>query len=88
MKLTGTGSSTTYGFKITTPDNRGVGVNVYGRSAFFEIDHLNIYNKGCGMWIKHEADCDNNFQFPNWVLNNFKIHDNYIHNMPSRKECI
>lgn len=80
VKLTGTGSGDQYGFKITTPNNRGVGINVYGRSAYFEIDHLDIYNKGCGMWIKHEADCDNNFQFPNWVLTNFKIHDNYIHN--------
>lgn len=80
VKLTGTGSAEQYGFKVTTPNNRGVGLNVYGRSAYFEIDHLDIYKKGSGMWIKHEADCDNNFQFPNWVLNNFKIHDNYIHN--------
>lgn len=80
VKLTGTGSNNKYGFKITTPNNRGVGVDVYGRSANFEIDHLEIYNKGCGMWIKHEADCADSLSFPNWVLHDFKLHDNYIHN--------
>ncbi len=80
IKVTGTGSNNKYGFKITTPDNRGVGVDVYGRSAYFEIDHLDIYNKGSGMWIKHEADCADSLSFPNWVLHDFKLHDNYIHN--------
>lgn len=80
IKVTGTGSTAKYGFKITTPNNRGVGVNVYGRSANFEIDHMEIYKKGCGMWIKHEADCADSLSFPNWVLHDFNIHDNFIHN--------
>lgn len=80
IKITGTGSSTKYGFKITTPNNRGIGVGIYGRSANFEIDHLEVYNKGSGMWIKHEADCADSLQFPNWVLHDFVLHDNYIHN--------
>jgi len=34
IKLTGTGSGDQYGFKVTTPNNRGVGVDVFGLPAF------------------------------------------------------
>lgn len=81
IRVTGTGSNTKYGFLITTPDNRGLGINVYGHSAHFEIDHLDIYKKGCGMWIKQEADCADSMQFPHWVLNDFSIHDNRMRNL-------
>ena len=46
----------------------------------FEIDHCEMYKKASGFWIKEEVECADSLSFPNWVLHNFKIHDNYIHN--------
>ncbi len=84
LHITGTGTpGIKYGFLITTPANRGVGVDVHGRSAWVEIDHCEMYNKNAGLWIKEEqADngCQDSLSFPNWVLHDFKIHDLYIHN--------
>ena len=81
VKLTGTGTpGLKYGFKITTPDNRGLGVGIDGRSSNFEVNNLEIYNKGAGFWVKQEADCADSLQYPNWVMHDFKIHNNYIHN--------
>lgn len=84
IHLTGTGvKSIKYGFLVTTPANRGVGVDVYGRSAWFEVDHCEMYNKNAGFWIKEEqadAACIDSLSFPKWVLHDFSLHDNYIHN--------
>ncbi|HEY2726807.1 MAG TPA: right-handed parallel beta-helix repeat-containing protein, partial [Parafilimonas sp.] len=81
IHLTGTGEpGVNYGFLITTPANRGVGVSVYDRSAWFEIDHCKMYNKASALWIKEEVECADSLSFPNWVLHDFRIHDNYIHN--------
>lgn len=81
IHLTGTGvRGIKYGFKITTPANRGVGVDIHDRSAWFEVDHCEMYDKASGFWIKEEVQCADSLSFPNWVLHNFKIHDNYIHN--------
>ena len=80
IKITGTGTNNKYGFKISQ-DGLGVGISVQGRSSDIEIEHLDIYNKHYGIWVKHEADCADSLQFPNWVLNNINIHHNYIHHM-------
>ena len=84
IHLTGTGDpNVKYGFLVTTPANRGIGADVYGRSAWFEIDHCEMYNKNAGLWIKEEqadAACDPTLSFPNWVLHDFKLHDLFIHN--------
>ena len=86
LKVTGTGTADKYGFYISK-DGNGVGISAQGRSSNIEIDHLEIYNKHYGVWIKHEADCEDSMQFPNWVLHDISIHDNYIHTC-CRKECI
>lgn len=84
IHLTGIGAAgVKYGFLVTTPANRGVGADVYGRSAWFEIDHCEMHNKNAGFWIKEEqadANCADSLSFPKWVLHDFLIHDNYIHN--------
>ena len=86
VKLTGTGSGDQYGFKITTPNNRGVGINVYGRSAYFEIDHLDIYNKGCGTGINMKliAIITSNFLIGYWPTLKYMI---IIFITASRKAC-
>ena len=56
---------------------------MYGRSAWIEVDHCEMYNKNAGFWIKEEqadAACKKSLSFPNWVLHDFQLHDNYIHN--------
>ena len=84
IHLTGTGApGIKYGFLVTTPANRGVGADIHGRSAWFEIDHCEMYNKNAGLWVKEEqadAACIDSLSFPNWVLHDFKLHDLYIHN--------
>lgn len=80
LKITGTGTSDKYGFKISQ-QGMGVGIGVQGRSSNIEIDHLEIYNKHYGIWVKQEADCADSLQFPNWVIHDINIHDNYIHLM-------
>lgn len=80
LKITGTGSADKYGFKISQ-DGMGVGISVQGRSSNIEVEHLEIYNKHYGIWVKHEADCADSLQFPNWVMHDIDIHDNYIHYM-------
>ena len=84
LHLTGTGvPGIKYGFLVTTPANRGVGVDVYGRSAWIEVDHCEMYNKNAGFWIKEEqadAACIDSLSFPKWILHDFQLHDNYIHN--------
>ena len=79
LKITGTGTTDKYGFYISQKDIGGAAVSVQGRSSNIEIEHLEVYNKFYGVLIKHEADCDDSLQFPNWVLHDMSIHDNYIH---------
>ena len=78
VKVTGTGSGDKYGFKIA--GGGYAGISVEGRAAYQEFDHIDLSNKGVGVWIKQEQSLQDSLSFPNWVLNNFKIHDNYIHN--------
>lgn len=79
LNITGTGDSKeNYGFKIKDAQSNGVGVDIHGRSAFIEVQHIFIYKKTYGFWVKHEADCIDSLQFPNWVINNIYIHDNKI----------
>ena len=81
VKVTGTGTKDKYGFYISQDQGYGVGISAQGRSSNIEMDHLEIYNKHYGVWLKHEADCADSLQFPNWVLHDVSIHDNYIHHM-------
>ncbi len=83
LKITGTGTGTAdrYGFYISQDQGYGVGISAQGRSSNIEIEHLEIYNKNYGVWLKHEADCTDSLQFPNWILHDVSIHDNYIHHM-------
>jgi len=78
IKLTGTGSTDKYGFKIEDPTWNGVGIDVSGRSSDIEICNIYIHNKTYGFWVKQEAACADSLQYPNWVISNISIHDNLI----------
>ncbi|HEY2727569.1 MAG TPA: right-handed parallel beta-helix repeat-containing protein, partial [Parafilimonas sp.] len=70
-----------YGFKIEDAASQGVGIDVHGRSAYIEVQHVFIHNKTYGFWVKQEGNCVDSLQFPNWVINNIYIHDNKITKM-------
>jgi hypothetical protein len=79
LNITGAGNSKeTYGFKIEDPASNGVGIDIHGRSAYIEVQHIFIHNKTYGFWVKQEGSCTDSLQFPNWVITNIYIHDNKI----------
>ncbi len=78
IKLTGTGSSNKYGFKIEDKSFNGVGIDIFGRSANIEVCNIYIHSKTYGFWVKQEGSCADSLQFPNWVISNISIHDNLI----------
>lgn len=79
VNITGTGSAEEeYGFKIEDPNSNGVGIDIHGRSAYIEVQHVIIHNKTYGFWVKQEGSCIDSLQFPNWIINNIYIHDNKI----------
>jgi hypothetical protein len=79
INITGNGNDKeTYGFKIEDPNSQGVGIDIHGRSAFIEVQHILIHNKTYGFWVKQEGSCIDSLQYPNWTINNIYIHDNKI----------
>lgn len=78
IRLSGTGSKEPYGFRISDPSWNGVAIDINGRSGNIEIDHVDIYNKTYGFWVKQEANCADSLQHPNWVIHDISIHDNRI----------
>jgi hypothetical protein len=82
INITGSGNSKAdYGFKIEDPASQGVGIDIHGRSAYIEVQHVFIHNKTYGFWVKQEGSCIDSLQFPNWIINNIYIHDNKITKM-------
>ena len=86
LKVTGTGTADKYGFYISQ-DGNGVGISAQGRSSNIEMEHLEIYNKHYGVWLKHEADCAIacNFQIGCCIILAYMI---IIFITCYRKECI
>lgn len=79
VNITGTGNEKEeYGFKIEDPNLNGVGIDIHGRSAYIEVQHIFIHKKTYGFWVKQEGNCIDSLQFPNWVINNIYIHHNKI----------
>ena len=78
IRLSGTGSKDRLGFRISDPSWNGVAIDIHGRSSDIEIDHVDIYNKTYGFWVKQEASCADSLQYPNWVIHDIRIHDNRI----------
>lgn len=73
-----------YGFFIQGIEKSGSGVSIGRHSSNIEISGVEIANKNYGFWIKNEADCDVTLNYPNWTLDNIKVHDCYIRQMDSQ----
>lgn len=74
IKLTGSGTSTKYGFRIEG-NGSGPAFEITGRSAHVEVERLFGWKKYYAGWIKHEADCADSLQYPNWYMDDISIHD-------------
>lgn len=82
FKLTGTGSSDKYGFKITSTSNTvytGLGVKADYQISDFEIDHFDLYRTSVGFMIKTEPSCDPGSWRENGTIRNVSVHDTYVH---------
>ena len=56
--------------KLKILPRNGVGIDIHGRSAYIEVQHIFIHNKTYGFWVKQEGSCVDSLQFPNWIINN------------------
>jgi hypothetical protein len=79
INITGTGDEKeNYGFKIEDENAQGVGIDIHGRSAYVEVQHVFFHKKTYGLWVKQEGSCVDSLQYPNFVISNIYIHDNKI----------
>ncbi|MEL7004098.1 MAG: hypothetical protein AAFN93_15370, partial [Bacteroidota bacterium] len=78
IRVTGTGSSDTYGIKITTGAD---GVRAFQKVDNVEIDHLDISNVGVGVWVVTRPTCDGSANKGTYVQENTIVHHNYIHDV-------
>ena len=78
IKVTGSGSSDTYGFYIHNPaanDNNGVAIAITGRCKSIEVEKIFVHKKTYGSWIKEDGSCIDSLNYPNWWMDNIKMHD-------------
>jgi hypothetical protein len=79
FKITGTGSSDTYGFEIACTANHGLVVTEF--SSFCEADHLEIHHVGyAGIVAKTDPNCSRK-DVSYFIMQNLSFHDNYIHDI-------
>jgi hypothetical protein len=76
LKFTGSGSKDQYGFYFSSLTGAGTAYSISGRSSHIEIERSHVYNESYMAWVKHEADCADSLQYPNWYLDNISFHDN------------
>ncbi len=84
IKITGSGSSDRYGFKIRPylpghSENGWFGMSIVGKTKGIEIDSVEISNAGIGISIEQDGVCDTLENYPYNVLDSMTIHHNYIH---------
>jgi PKD repeat protein len=82
VKVTGTGSSDKYGFKVDGVVkllNTGLGI---GKGCSdYEADHFELTGAETGVMAKINPDCDVNNTYPTFAIRNVKLHDLYIHDV-------
>lgn len=89
IKLTGSGTSTFYGFQVYNPsdfDNNGVAIGIQGRSKNIEVERIDVHKKTYGAWIKQDPGCIDSINYPNWHMDNIKFHDSKFLNIG--QDCI
>jgi hypothetical protein len=80
FKFTGTGHpSFTYGFKINSAANAGVAI---GLAHHVEVTNIDVSGTEVGFYFKkNPTSSDPLTVYPNYLMSNFYIHHNYIHDV-------
>lgn len=80
FKLTGTGvANIKYGIKVVGAGGVGIGI---GLANHVEVCNVEVTNPDVGFFFKINPDpADPRTLYPNYVMNKFYIHDNYLHNI-------
>ncbi|SEW50287.1 PKD domain-containing protein [Chitinophaga arvensicola] len=81
FKITGSGSSDQYGFKIDGGAaylNAGLGIGV--GCTDYEGEKIEVTHTDVGILAKINPTCDPTTQYPNFSIRNVSFHDLYIHN--------
>lgn len=82
IRLTGTGSSDKYGFRVDGGSKYlASGFAIATKSSDFEIDHLEITKVEAGVIAKTNPSCDASTWKGNYTMRNVKFHDFYIHDI-------
>lgn len=80
FRISGTGSNSQYGIRITKVLT-GAGVGIGNLSSDFEMDHLSVENcLTAGVYAKTEPDCSFTSTRDRFTQYNTSIHDNFINN--------
>ena len=82
IRLSGSGDGEiTYGIQVLRVDN-GTGISVTELSTDVEIDYVEIANTSiAGVYAKSEPDCLFNSTRDKFTMNNFWLHDCYLHDI-------
>ncbi|HEX8333480.1 MAG TPA: hypothetical protein VF622_12700, partial [Segetibacter sp.] len=80
FKFTGTGHpSYTYGFKINSAANAGIAI---GLAHHVEVTNIDVSGTEVGFFFKkNPSSSDPLTAYPNYLMSNFYIHHNYIHDV-------
>jgi poly(3-hydroxybutyrate) depolymerase len=62
---------------------RGTGeaISIQARSAHIEVNNTYLHDRTYGVIAKQDISCDANYNYPNWTIDDIRIHDNKIEHM-------
>ncbi len=79
FKVSGSGSADPYGFKLGNHPLTA-GLSVGKGTSDYEIERVEVENSSVGLFCKIQPVAgEPNTYYPNWVIRNVYLHDNYVH---------
>ena len=82
FKVTGSGSSDKYGFRIDGVAKKlNTGLAMGKGCTDYEAERIEMTGSEVGAMAKVNPDCDPMNQYPNFAIRNVKLHDLYIHDV-------
>jgi parallel beta-helix repeat protein len=83
IRVTGTGSSDTYGFEICGHTPGDVAIDINGKSRHITCNNIYMHDKTYGFWVKQEVanTCDASLYYPNWYMDSISIYNCKIKRM-------
>lgn len=79
--ISGSGSTNQYGFLLGSKSSNAC-LSISDETSDFEVERTECIDATCGFLFKVNPHQNNPLTIhPNWVMDNIKIHDNYIHHV-------